>query len=298
MLHAGSTRSWGRRRAAILTAALLAPAVPAAAQEQAQTGGHVHEGEAAPQHAGLHFTHPLVAESVSPDTKLRLDFGRRDLGGEAESEMELEAEYALHRSFAVEVGVHFEPAEGRFGETHVIAKFANYAFEGAGVLLGYGMELGLPTGAAHGHGGLEGPEHEHLEGEEPQVEEPAPDENVYEFAPFLNAGLATGSWEVSAWTRYAIPTNQVEPADRGPELRYSLSALLHATPRLQPVLELSGAAGLGGPSADRETVALTPGLRIRPFLDQPLVVGGAVTVPITDERAFDSRFLLSAFWHF
>lgn len=299
MPHSQDTRARVlRRTTGLLAVALVTLPVPAAPQELPRDDGHAHDETTASHHAGLHFTHPLVAESVSPDTKLRLDFRREELGEEGESEVELEAEYAFHRSFALEVGLHFEPTEGRFGETHVLAKFANYTFEEDGVLLGYGLELRLPTGAAHGHGGLEEPEHEHVEGEGHTAEEPASDEDIYEFAPFLNAGIAAGAWELSAWTRYAIPTNQVEPAERGPELRYSLSALLHATRRLQPVLEISGTSGLGGPSADRETLGLTPGLRIRPFLEQPFVVGGAVTLPITDERDFERRFLVSAFWHF
>jgi hypothetical protein len=38
---------------------------------------------------GTHFTRPLFAESVSPDTKLRLDYGFRDLEEGGESELEL-----------------------------------------------------------------------------------------------------------------------------------------------------------------------------------------------------------------
>lgn len=63
-------------------------------------------------------------------------------------------------------------------------------------------------------------------------------------------------------------------------------------------MELTGTAGLGGPLADRETLTLSPGLRVRPIAHQPLILGSAVSLPLTDERAFDTRLLVSAFWHF
>ena len=47
--------------------AFLCGVVPSAlhAQEEREHGDHDHEG--------LHFSHPLLNESPSPDTKLRLD---------------------------------------------------------------------------------------------------------------------------------------------------------------------------------------------------------------------------------
>lgn len=60
----------GIARAALLTAALLA-AVPALADR----GGH----------APLHFAHPLIAESPSPDNKLRLDYVHFNRTGERTS---------------------------------------------------------------------------------------------------------------------------------------------------------------------------------------------------------------------
>lgn len=286
---------------------LIAGSLLASTGSAQEHGEHGHEphgrGEAGESghHAGLHFSHPLIAESVSPDTKLRLDFAYLDLGAENESELELEGEYAFHRSVALEVGAHFDASAGELGETHAIAKFANFAFEEHGLLLGYGLEVGFPTGAGHGHGEIEEPGHGHAEGADSEgehIEGEAEQADVYEFAPFLNAGLATGPWEVVAWTRYAIPTNQGEPAESGPELRVDLSVLLHATEHIQPVLELGGTVGLGGPQADRETLTLSPGLRVRPAAGEPLVLGGTVSLPLTDARASDARVQVSAFWHF
>lgn len=283
----------------LLAGSVLASAAFAQEADEHDHGHGPPEAGESGHHAGLHFTHPLVAESVSPDTKMRFDYGYQDLGAENANELELEGEYAFHRSVALEIGTHFDASDGELGETHAIAKFANFAFEEHGLLLGYGLEVGLPTGAGHAHGGIEEPDHEHAEGESHE-EEHAEEQNddVYEFAPFLNAGLAAGPWEFVAWTRYAIPTNQDEPAESGPELRFDLSVLLHATEHIEPVLEMGGTVGLGGPQANRETLTLSPGLRVRPVADQPLVLGGALSLPLTDARPYDTRVLVSAFWHF
>lgn len=283
----------------LIAGSVLASAASAQEADEHDHGppGH-HEAGQSGHHAGLHFTHPLIAESVSPDTKMRLDYGYQDVGTENANELELEGEYAFHRSVALEVGTHFDASTGDLGETHAIAKFANFAFEEHGLLLGYGLEVGLPTGGGHAHGGIEEPDHEHAEGEGHEEEAVEGDDDVYEFAPFLNAGLAAGPWELVGWTRYAIPTNQDEPAESGPELRFDLSVLLHATEHIEPVLEMGGTVGLGGPQADRETLTLSPGLRVRPIADQPLVLGGALSLPLTDARSFETRVLVSAFWHF
>lgn len=301
----GRARSAGAttHMATVVSAALFSLSFLTTSGFAQEAGGHDHgpaerhEAAESGHHTRLHFTHPLIAESVSPDTKLRLDYGYQDIGSESAGELELEGEYAFHRSVALEIGMHFDASAGDLGETHVIAKFANYAFEDHGLLLGYGMEIGLPTGSGHAHGGLEKPDHEHAEGEEHE-EELAEDDDVYEFAPFLNAGLAAGRWEFVAWTRYTIPTNQGTPAELGPQLRFDLSMLLHASDHVEPVLEVGGSMGLGGPQADRETLRLSPGVRIRPDAGQPLVIGGAVSLPLTDAREFDTRVLVSAFWHF
>ena len=117
----------------------------ASAQEHAE-GDH---------HEGLHFSHPLIAESVSPDTKVRIDYDFADLGQDASTHtLGLELEYAFHRAFSIEAGVPFrgldlgdESGTSRLGNAEVALKFANYAFEHRGLLFGYGVEFGLPTGS-------------------------------------------------------------------------------------------------------------------------------------------------------
>jgi hypothetical protein len=121
--------------------------------------GHSHTKK------GLHFSHPLISESPSPDTKIRLDYFFFDVEGESEEGEEeegggfkehtirLEAEYAFSRNISLEVNVPYtfiDPDEGQ-GEDHfnnieVGLKLASFIFEEYGLLLGGGIEFGIPAG--------------------------------------------------------------------------------------------------------------------------------------------------------
>ena len=98
-----------------------------------------------------------------------------------ETEVEFEAEYAITRAFSVEIGGPFASinpdgasSESGIGNLEIALKFANYAFENLGILLGYGVEFGLPTGDdAKGIGS----------------------DHVFEIEPFFNIGVQRGHWE-------------------------------------------------------------------------------------------------------
>jgi len=264
--------------------ALVPSAVPA--QVVAQDHGHVDDHT-----HGVHFTHPLFTESISPDTKVRLDYSRLKLV-DAESEFELEGEYAFARSFSIEAGVGFDAGAGKLGETHILLKFANYAFEDAGWLLGYGIEFGLPTGSGGPHGSPE--PGMPSGGGDPE----ATSDVIYEISPFLNGGFTAGPLELVGWTLFEIPTNQTHQDDVGTELRYNASVLYHAGARIDALVEAFGHRGLSGPETDLSTVSLAPGLGVRPLAWRPLVVGTGIAFPLTNDRDFDTRILVSAFLHF
>jgi hypothetical protein len=263
---------------------ILASAVPGTlcAQEPEE-----HEHDATDHSHGAHFTHPLFAESVSPDTKMRIDYARQAMADGDLNEMEIEGEYAFAEYFSIEAGVHYDVDGSDLGETHVLFKFANLALESSGVSLGYGLEVGLPTGASHAHGGV----HED-EGEE------GADEDIYEFAPFLNAGWISGAWELSGWTLFEIPTNQGEQEEVGTALRYNGSLLVHAGSRVDAIVEAFGHAGLSGPETEQGVLNIAPGIRFRPVLSSPLVIGAGLAIPVTSDEDYGSLALISAFWHF
>jgi hypothetical protein len=240
---------------------------------------HTHDaGDHA--HAGLHFTHPLFTESVSPDTKLRLDYGRH--GDPAENEMELEGELAFSPAFSIEAGVHYHLDDSEIGDTHVILKLASAALADAGVHLGYGLEVGIPTG----------PEHEHAV-PEPGLGEPG---DSWEVAPFVNAGWTDGTWEVVGWSLVGVPTDDAVRETAGVGFRFNGSALFHASDRLDALLEAFGATPISGSETEPTAVSLAPGLRVRPG-DGPLVIGAGVAFPVAGEEDH-ARFLVSLFYHF
>ncbi len=262
---------------ALLLIAGIATTSRAAAQDAHE---HRHDDD---DHHGLHFAHPLFTESVSPDTKLRLDFVRSWEADVTESEIELEAEYAFHRSASLEITAPYGVLDretggtvGNLGNLEVALKFANFAFEEQGVLLGYGLEVGIPTGSD-----TEGIGSSHL----------------WDLEPFLNVGLKRERFEAVAWTRFGIPVNQRNGEEIETELHYDLSVLYHIAPRLQGLLELNGQLGLSGEEAGAGFVSLSPGVKVAPFPIHSLFLGLGGNFPLSDEE-LDARVRFSVFYHF
>jgi hypothetical protein len=197
-------------RSALVLFACLAVATALSAQTHEETDHDEHE---------RHFTHPLFAESVSPDTKLRLDYSHLNVpGGHGANEMELEGEYAFTHFFSIEAGVSLDPDAGQLGETHALFKFVNDALEPAGIHLGYGVELGFPTGTSHEHGDVQLTQ-------SGATAQGSTGDNIYEITPFLNAGWMSGPWEVIGWSLFQIPTNQDSQDEVGSELLFNASVL-------------------------------------------------------------------------
>ena len=231
----------------------------------------------------LHFTHPIFTESVSPDRKVRLDFGREWEDEGTGSELEVEVEYPFHRSFSVEVGVPYgfsSPDEGssesNLGSAEVALKFANFAFENSGVLLGYGLEVGIPTGdSSKGIG----------------------DGHIWELEPFLNIGVKTGNVELVAWSRFGIPTNQRDDEEIETEIAYDFSMLYHFSPRVQGLVELNGHGGLSGEEVGEGIISLSPGIKLAPFAERSLFVGVGGSFPL-GEQELKAQVKLALFYHF
>jgi hypothetical protein len=104
----------------------------------------------------LHFSHPLFGESPSPDTKVRADYFFRNESREATGESHtarLEGEYALRDWLSIEADIPYtvrdpdpESSERHLDTVEIAVKLATSAFSEQGLLLGGGLELGLPTG--------------------------------------------------------------------------------------------------------------------------------------------------------
>lgn len=179
-----------------------------------------------PSHGQLHFAHPLISESVTPDTKVRLDYRLLNGARENRSIFALHAEYALARSLSLEVGVPYalldrveEPDGSGLGSVEIALKLASFAFADRGVLLGYGIAFGLPTADA---------------------EDGIGSDHIWELEPFLAAGYSAGRLEAVTFANFGIPTNQHRDEPVETELGYSLSLLYHLGHRLQARWSLMG----------------------------------------------------------
>jgi hypothetical protein len=235
----------------------------------------------------LHFSHPLIAESPSPDTKVRFDyFYRRFREGERATEHtpRLEFEYAFRPSFSVEANVPytFRNVEGETRTSHadsldVALKFANFALKEHHVLLVYGVEFGLPTGSdSKGIGSS----------------------HIIDVEPYFGLGLKKEKVEVVGFSSVGVPANKRTGDEEATTLGYQLSFLFKPTPSIQPLIVFDGQTGLNGLERGNTVVNLSPGIKFRPFHSEQWQVGVGVGFPITNRKDFDTRIVASAFYHF
>lgn len=278
--------------------------------------GHGHVGGGG-HHAGLHFSHPLFTESVSPDTKIRTDYNLLDLGAQegTKHEFGVALEYAPSRSFSVEAGVPYSASDEALGFTHVSVKFANYALAEQGISLGYGIGVGLPTSGDAAH-----EDHHHPdEGGHTQavraarsgvMSSPPParanggvgvhgtlGRDFYEFEPFFNIGWRSGRWELVGFTTFGIPSGLEDQHELGTELAWNVSTLFQPAPEVQTVLELGASHGLSGHPVGEDVVNLSPGIKLRPSGGSPLWLGIGGSTPLTNDRSYDRRLQISLFYH-
>lgn len=235
-------------------------------------------------HDGLHFAHPLFTESVSPDTKFRFDYNYQNITGDVKrSGLILGGEYAFDRSFSIEVGLPYEflntgmeATASRIGNMEVSFKFANFAYEDAGLLLGYGLEVGLPTG---NDASAIGSDHR------------------IEWAPFLNAGLKKGAWEWVGFATFEIPTNQKPGEEIETELELNASVLYNISERWEGLLELNGSSPLSG-GEESPIWFFSPGFKLAPLPNEHLKAGVGVQIPLSADSEQELGLIGSLFYHF
>ena len=226
----------------------------------------------------LHFSHPLETESVSPDTKIRLDYllsdpSVHDHEDDLSGVFRIEAEYAFSRRFSVEaiVPIDVHTSEAGSEHPHVALKFASYELEKHHLLLGYGLEFGFPQ--AHGR-----------------------HHSTWEIGPTLGIGYALRTTEIIALATMQVPVDPGEESQT--EVNVNLSTLFHLAPGFQGLLELSGewfpAGGVHGDSA----LDFSPGIKLRPRPRRDLYIGVGARLPISQNRVVPSRLIISAIHHF
>lgn len=242
---------------------------------------HHHEEEE------LHFSHPLIVESPSPDTKIRFDyFYRRFRNGVRASEHtpRVEFEYAFSPKVSIETNVPYtfrnvegDPRVSHSDSMEVAVKLANFHFKERHVLLVYGVSFELPTGSDTKEIGSS---------------------HIFEIEPYFGVGIKREKLEVVAFSSVGVPTNKKPADDEATELGYQLSFLFKPRPWVQPVIEFEGATALNGLERGRTVVNLSPGIKVRPFGSEHWQVGAGVGFPITSAHDFSTRAVFSAFYHF
>ncbi len=224
---------------------------------------------------------------MSPDTKVRFDYRFENSRGDARGKrhtVRLELEYAFRPWLSVEGNFPytvFDPAgdaaRSHFDTVELGVKLASSAFAEHGVVIGGGLELGLPTGNSSKQIGSD---------------------HVLEIEPFLDLGFKRGSFEMVSFISAAIPTNKNGEDEADLELGWDVSLLYHLTDRIESLLEFDGVRTFGGEEAGHSTAYITPGVKISPFAKHPFKIGAGVGFPVSEDRDFSLRALISVFYHF
>jgi hypothetical protein len=235
-------------------------------------------------HHGLHFSHPLITESASPDTKLRFDYDyerlRTDDGDRStDHAIRVEYEYAFARSFSVAVTAPyvFRRTEGFTHENHfdnveISLKAASFAFAEKKILPVYGISFGLPTGNDSGIGS----------------------NHVVEIEPFAGLGVMKGNFEFIGFGSFGFRANRHAADEEGNEFGYHFSTMYKFSPRFQGLLEFDGHNSLTGETAN--VLNISPGIKFIPA--EHWQIGAGVGFPLTHDKDFNVRGILSVFYHF
>jgi len=246
----------------------------------------------------LHFSHPLISESPTPDTKIRFDYFFFDANGEeGEEEFEAEAsgkfqehtillelEYAFSRNVSIVAHIPYTfldvedgTNENHFNNIEIGLKLASFIFEEYGILVGGGIEFGLPTG---------------------NNDKGIGSDNIIEIEPFLSFGYEVWNFEFVSFLKLGFPVNQNNDQDEGDEFGYNFSFLYHLNDSLQPILEFDGEVVLNGEEDGESVLNIDHGIKILPFKNKDIAFGFGAGFPLTNDEEFNYRLIGSIFYHF
>ncbi len=269
-------------RARFACASLL-PVVLFTVSLGAQTPANPSENEG---HAHLHFSHPMVTESPSPDTKLRFDFVHLRSSGAIPAQVnEYRAEYeygftdALSLAFVVPYVSISSPASARangLGDIELQLKGASFAWDEHGMLAGGGVSAGLPTGSD---------------------EKGIGSGHIYEIAPFVDIALRRGELETVAFLSFSSTFNERKAESRERSARLDASALFRVHPQIEILGEISSTRELNAAGGANQETFLAPGLKWRPAKWTGLALGVSALFGVGKMRD-TSALQFSAFYHF
>jgi hypothetical protein len=273
-------RSRTSRFSFLLALTFLFAARPAAVHAQDEHEHHDHE------HEGVHFSHPLLNESPSPDTKFRLDFVSSRVGSGEErvtergARLEGEYEFAEGVSLAVTVPwVRRETALGNvqgMGSTELSLKAVSQRWGHHGVVVGGGFSVGAPTGSD---------------------EKGIGSSRTVELEPFADIGWMRGPLELVAFGHYGATVHNPTGVESERELSFTESAVVTVSRLAEALLELETVHPLGSDEPTKNRIA--PGLKLYPFPNRHIMAGISAPIALKRSGQPDSRALIvSAFYHF
>jgi hypothetical protein len=284
-----------RQRAVFATALLLwITAVgfgPGALASEADDGGQPHGGDG---HHGLVFSHPLVSNTPEPENLFRFGYSysneparehhHEHVPGADRHSLRMALEYAPIREFSLEVFARYEflnpdgeSSQTRFGNMELIGKYANFAFEDLGLLLGGGLQVVLPTG---------------------NEERGIGSSHVFELEPFVDFGYQRDRFELIGFGRFGIPLNEGSSDEPDLELRWNLSFLYRLTNRFHGLVEFDGLHVYGGEEDGFDMVNIAPGFKVQVLKDRKLSLGAALRLPLTQDKEFYVEPRIVAFYNF
>jgi hypothetical protein len=271
----------------VLVTALLALVAAAGSGREALAS---EEGEGGETREPLEFSHPLFSNTPQPEKVLRFYY---DYFNEPRHEHEpgadrhtltVGAEYALVRSFGLELLVPWtflNPDEGsstnRLDNLELVGKFASFAFEEHGFLLGGGLSLDLPTGSeSKGIGSS----------------------HIVVIEPFLDFGYKLNRFELVGFANFGFPVNEHDEDEADLELSWNLSFLYRITDRFHYLVEFDGEHDFGGEKDDFNVVNISPGIKYQVLRNRKLYLGASVRLPLTQDKEFYVAPRFSVFYHF
>lgn len=276
------TRKLTKTFTCLLSAACLFAVSPSALRAQEEHGDHEHEH----QHDGLHFSHPLLNESPSPDTKFRLDYisSRAGAGDEGVTERgaRLEGEYEFMDGVSLAVTVPWLRRASPLGtvqgtgSTELSLKASSLRWGRQGVVVGGGFSVGLPTG---------------------NDEKAIGSSRSVELEPFADLGVQLGELELVAFGHYGTTVRNPTGVEAERELSLVGSALYPVSRLAELLLEVETVHPIG--SDEQGTTRLAPGLKLYPFSNRHLMGGVSVPISLRRNGEPESRaVIVSAFYHF
>jgi hypothetical protein len=236
-------------------------------------------------HDHLHFSHPLVTESPSPDTKLRCDFlsaRTTEPGSDRESLIQLEGEYAFTHALSLSVitpyvWLHSSGTTlSNLGDIEVSLKGASMVLAESGILVGGGLSTTLPTGSedkgiGSGH--------------------------VVELEPFVDVAYKHDALELVTFLSTSSAVNRRTGDEEERSLSLNGSALYALLPRVEALFEVATTRALVGPEIGSWLTLVAPGIKVYPFPNRQFMFGASAgfgTGTIKTVRTV----LVSAFYHF